>query len=299
MNRPNPILSSTVIDYCKRCSDDERSSIVAYCCHLTFSDKSVRRTEVEFVRAIAKQMGVSPKETGKMARKARRHRLKIRTPKSRSGRNLLFHLALRMAVADARADVRERMAIDRLASKLRISPDTVDKEMQKLQKKTSPAPDATVRQPVATSSDSPQPASTHGDGSAPSRLESLNRDLVAETLQADLFEQSPVEQSPVEQGSIQDGGETLISKGEMEYTLTPDGDVELEIELDGIDLPVDETLAVIIAGQHVCDLVIPMGPIEKTIRAKRHEFIPEVALGNPVEVHYRQKPILGGVFRAT
>lgn len=283
MNKPRQILTPAIIDYCQRCTDDEGRSIVAYCCHLSLVDQSVQRMEVDFVRAIADQLQISPAETAQMARKARRRRLKIKMPKSQAARKLLFHLALRMAVADQQIDARERSAIDRLAGQLRISSNAVESELQKLRGTTQVTPPPVTRA-VETTAEASKRSVAKPKGFFSSLFDSLAREWVVEDLEADLFQR-------------QDAGATE-KKGEVEYTLTRDGDVELEIELNQIDLPANETVSVIVAGRHVCDIVIPVGRVDETIRAKEGEGIPQVAIGDSAAIQHRGKTLLAGVFEA-
>ena len=287
MTKPKQILSPTIIKYCQRCSDDERKAIVAYCCYLSYADRSIRRWEVDIVRAIADEMGITPEATAKMARKVRKNRLKIKKPKSRSARKLLFHLALRLAVADNRLDSRERSAIDKLAEQLRISDEIVENELQRVQS-TPPADDPlSILKNVTAQSDQPEKDVQRPLAESPKRtltsvVESLSRDWVEEDLEADLF---PYPKQP-----------DAHRKGEVEYSLTMNGNAELEIELDDIDVPTNETLSLIIAGKPVSEIVVPSGRIEHRMRAQDNDPIPKVTRGDSAEIQHRGKAILTGTF---
>ncbi|MDB4749407.1 hypothetical protein OAF83_00735 [Rubripirellula sp.] len=279
MPRPKTILPPTIIDYCARCTNEERSAIVAYCCHLTFSDKSIKRLEVDFVEAIANQMEVSVHELRKMAQKARQRRLRIKTPKSRAARILLFHLAIRTASADSETDTRERSALDHLAKKLRIAPEIVNRELNKLHRKcvlksdTSPSPLL-------------KPESKQGKTADLKRgvIESLPQYMVAENLRAQLT-------SP----KIPSGSQAA---GELIYTITGNGDVELELDGPGFDLPPGETFEVLIEGKHLCEITSPLNYRAQPIQVKQQTCETQFTTGDSVVIQHQNAVLLFGTLAA-
>ena len=86
----NSPLPPKVIEYCQRCSKWEGTAIVAYCCYLSFTDRTIKAAEVITVNAIAEQFGISPAKTVWIGRKVRRGSLKIKRPQSSDARKLLF-----------------------------------------------------------------------------------------------------------------------------------------------------------------------------------------------------------------
>ena len=279
-------LPSELLDLCAHCSKRERQAVVAYCCHLSFADRSVRRMETDFVRTIADHLGVKPELTARMARLARRRRLRIKAPKSEAGRQLMFHLALRMAVADDEIDARERTAITNLARQLGIPEGTVTSEIEKLetiaqQPSTTSEPSTTSARPDITAS--PRDAdSSRSKGFFASLFDSLTTDWVAEDLEAVLFRDSD------------EASENGL--GEVEYTLTRNGEVTLEVALNPLGLPSGETVLVVVSDQPICEISLVGERIGHTIRAHDHEIIPKISRGDTVEIQHRGKTILTGVF---
>lgn len=275
MPRTHRLLTPAIIDYSTRCTNEERTAIVAYCCHLAFSDKTIRRLEVEFVEAIADQMEVGDHELREMAGKARRQRLKIKTPRSRAARSLLFHLAMRTAMADTQAGVSERAALEHLADKLRISPDVLDRELNKLQQKSM--------LPPQKSSSLPAPSDGEPDKSTDSKIsviESLSQNLVAETLRASLA----CDQTP------------LMSResAELVYTRTSDGDTELELAGSGFHLPAGEKFSVFIAKHHVCELISPLQQHTQPIKVARQACPQQFTTGDSVVIRHQTLVLLSG-----
>jgi hypothetical protein len=279
MTRPKTLLTPTIIDYCARCTNEERSAIVAYCCHLTFSDKSIRRLEVDFVEAVANQMDVSVHELRKMAQKARQRRLRIKTPKSRPARILLFHLAMRTAIADAETDTRERSALDQLAIKLRISPETVDRELNKLHRKC-----------VQTSETSPAPPVKQESTHDPSEdrkcgvIESLTQNMVAENLCAQLTSSKTSSASQ--------------AAGELIYTITSNGDVELELDGPGFDLPPGEVFEVLIKGKQLCEITTPLSHHTQPIQVNQQTWATQFTAGDSVVIQHQNAVLLSGTLAA-
>ncbi|HBV63016.1 MAG TPA: hypothetical protein DEF45_08350 [Rhodopirellula sp.] len=272
MPRPHKLLTPAIIEYSTRCTKEEKSAIVAYCCHLAFSDKTIRRLEVEFVEAIADQMQVGARELQEMAGKARRRRLKIKTPASRAARTLLFHLAMRTAMADTEAGVRERSSIEHLAEKLRISPEVLNRELNKLQQKrmlpSGKSPSLSAR------------SENKADKPEASVIESLSQNMVAETLRATLTS-AEVPSVPRE-------------PAELVYTLTSDGDAEVELIGSGFRLPAGEKFSVIIAGKHLCEIVGPLSQHTQTIKVKQPTSPQEFTTGASVVIQRQDAPLLSG-----
>ena len=275
MPEPQRLLSPTILENCERCTTEERRAIVAYCCHLTFSDKSVRRLEVDFVEALADRMQISADDVGKMARKARRRRLKIKTPTSRPARNLLFHLAMRTAIADTETDARERSALDRLAKQLHISPEIVDRELQQLHRKCVLPPETSSS--PAMKPTNKQDKSLHGK---PGVIESLTQDMVTENLRAHL--------------TCNKLASTSQKTGELIYTMTDDGEIELELDGTGFDLPGRETFSVIIDGKQVCEIVSPLSQHTQPIKVKQQTGPQKFTTGDSVVIQHRDSPLLSG-----
>ncbi|MGI9467410.1 MAG: hypothetical protein ACR2OA_09840 [Rubripirellula sp.] len=274
MSRPHPLLTSTILDYSARCTNNERRAIVAYCCHLAFSDKSIRRQEVDFVEAIANEMEVDVHELRKMARKARRRRLKIKTPTSRGARNLLFHLAMRTAISDTRTDARERSALEHLAKQLRIPSEVVDREIQKLQQKFT-LPSEPPPQPALLESKTDQlPENATGI------IESLTQNMVTEHLRANLSCPESPSASP--------------ATAELIYTLTSKGETELELEGDGFHLPAGEKFLIYISDHHVCELTSPLNQHTQPIKLSRQNCPQHFIIGGTVVIRHRDTVLLSG-----
>lgn len=280
MTESNLVLPSAILALCDRCSERERKSVVAYCCHLSFADRSVRRLETDFVRAIADRMQVTPLETAQMARLARRKRLRIKIPKSESGRQLMFHLALRMAIIDDELDARERTAINNLARQLGVPEATVTSEIEKLQ--TISQRPSTTSTPLDVTVPPRDVNRTKSKGFFASLFDSLGTDWIVEDLEAVLFRQSD------------EASENGL--GEVEYTLTRNGEVALEVELNPLGLPSGETVLVVVSDQPICEISLVGERISHTIRAHDHKIIPKVSRGDTVEIQHRGKTILIGVF---
>ena len=275
MPRPHRLLTPAIIDYSTRCTKDERSAIVAYCCHLAFSDKTIRRMEVAFVEAIADQMEVGVHELREMAGKARRRHLKIKTPKSRAARSLLFHLAMRTAMADTQTGDHERSALEHLAYKLRISPEVIDRELNKLEQK--------CMLPSENSPSQPARSEKQPDKSADRKtsvIESLTQNMVAETLRA----------------SLRSADIPLVSRepAELIYTLTSDGDTELELAGSGFHLPAGEKFSIVISEHHVCELISPLQQHTQPIRVPRQACPQHFTAGDSVVIRNQQSVLLSG-----
>lgn len=275
MPQPPALLTPQIIDYCGRCTPDERRAIVAYCCHLAFSDNSIRRQEVDFVEAIANQMEVSAHDVRKMARKARRRRLKIKTPKSRAARSLLFHLAMRTAMADTRADLRERKALEHLSNQLRISPHVFEHELNKLQQKIIPTREDASLRPEASKSKSAQ-----GDDGENGVIESLAQNMVAEHLTAKLTCPAIPPTSP--------------ETAELVYTLSHNGDIELEIHGPDLHLAAGEKLSIFIAGIEVCAFTSPLNPHLQPIKVKRETCPQQFTQGATVTIQHQKSVLFSG-----
>ena len=274
MPRPDTLLTPKIIHYCSECTNDERSAIVAYCCHLAFSDKSIRRREVEFVEAIANQMEVNAQELRKMVRQARRRRLKIKTPTSRAARNLLFHLAMRTAISDTRTDARERSALEHLAKQLQIPPKVVDRELNKLHRtfrfspETPSRPALEKRRPEAP------------ENNAPGIIESLTQHMVTESLRAILI----CPESP----------SASRAKAELIYTLTSKGVTELELEVDECHLPAGEKFSIFVSDNRVCELTSPLKQYTQPIKLDRQTCAQQFRIGAPVVIRYQRTVLLTG-----
>lgn len=275
MPEPQALLSPTILEYCERCTAEEGKAIVAYCCHLAFTDKSVRRLEIDFVEALAHQMQISSDEVAKMARKARRRRLKIKTPTSRPARNLLFHLAMRTAIADTQTDARERIALDRLAKQLRISPEIVERELQKLHRNCLP-PAETTSSAAVKSADQENKSSDKNPGV----IESLTQDMVTENLRATLTSNKLAS--------------VPARTGELVYTMANDGSVELELDGTGFDLPDADAFVVIIDGKQLCEIVSPLRQHTQPIKVKPQSGQQKFTTGDTVVIQYQDSPLLSG-----
>ncbi len=276
MPRPHKLLTPTIIDYSTRCTQEEKSAIVAYCCHLAFSDKTIRRLEVEFVEAIAGQMQVGDRELRKMAGKARRRRLKIKTPASHAARSLLFHLAMRTAMADTQASDRERSALKHLADKLRISAEVVNQELNKIQQRCMLPSEKPASQLARSKNKADKPAAPEV-----SVFESLSQNMVAETLRATLTcaEFSSAPRKPAE----------------LVYTLTSDGDTELELIGSGFRLPAGETFSVIIDGKQLCEIDSPLSQHTQPIKVKQQAIPQKFTAGDSVVIQRKKNaPMLSG-----
>ena len=275
MPRLHRLLTPTIIDYSTRCTKEEKRAIVAYCCHLAFSDKTIRRLEVEFVQALADQMQVGANELREIAGKARRRRLKIKTPGSRAARSLLFHLAMRTAIADTQAGVRERSALERLAVKLQISPEVFNRELNKLQKSCMPPCEKSSSQSVRSESKSDKAAAPEV-----SIIESLSRNMVSETLRATL--------------TCADVPSVTGEPAELIYTLTSDGDTELELIGSGFDLAAGKTFSVMIDGKEVCEIAGPLSQHTQPIRVKEQTSTKKFTAGASVVIERNGTPLLSG-----
>ncbi|MCP4098307.1 MAG: hypothetical protein GY748_18910 [Planctomycetaceae bacterium] len=143
----NSPLPPKVIEYCQRCSKWEGTAIVAYCCYLSFTDRTIKAAEVITVNAIAEQFGISPAKTVWIGRKVRRGSLKIKRPQSSDARKLLFFLSLMLAGTDFEIDEREEKAIEALARKLRLPSEIAARQVAKFKnnKSTQPTDDTVER----------------------------------------------------------------------------------------------------------------------------------------------------------
>lgn len=106
-------------------------AIVAYCCYLSFIDRTIQASEATTVIAIADQFGISPAKTVWIGRKVRRGNLKIKRPRSSAARKLLFFLSLWLAGTDFEMDAREEKALKNLARKLKLPSGTAAKQIAK------------------------------------------------------------------------------------------------------------------------------------------------------------------------
>ena len=106
-------------------------AIVAYCCYLSFIDRTIQASEATTVIAIADQFGISPDKTVWIGRKVRRGNLKIKRPRSSAARKLLFFLSLWLAGTDCEMDAREEKALENLARKLKLPSGTAAKQIAK------------------------------------------------------------------------------------------------------------------------------------------------------------------------
>lgn len=275
MPSPSTLLTPKIIDYCNRCPDHEKRAIVAYCCHLAFADKSIRRQEIAFVEAMANQMEVSAHDLKKMAGKARRRRLKIKTPTSSAGRTLLFHLAMRTVLADSRTDVREHEALKRVANQLGISPEIFDQQLNKLRQQDMPPSKDSVSKPEQRAGTSSHAAT--GDKGV---LESLAQNMCTENLQANL---NPPARSPAHQASAI-----------LNYTLNINGDIELELEVSALPLPAGEKYSITISGNLVCEFTGPLPPESQPMKV-RHENCPQkFTVGDSVVIRHHNSVLLSG-----
>lgn len=276
MPLPDTLLTPTIIKYCNRCTKNERSAIVAYCCHLAFSDKSLRRREVEFVEAIANQMEVPIHELRKMARKARRRRLKIKTPASSGARNLLFHLAMRTAISDTRTDAREQSALEHLAHQLRIPPEVAERELHKLQ-------DKFIRPPETPSQPAPLECNARTENYATGIIESLTQNMVIETLIAKLT-------CPELSSAAQEVAELI-------YTITSKGEIELEFDGGGLHLPACEKYSVFISDTHICELTSPLNQHTQPIKISRKNCPQQFTIGDSVVLRCKEITLLSGTLQ--
>lgn len=279
MPRPHRLLTPAIIDYSTRCTKDERSAIVAYCCHLAFSDKTIRRLEVDFVEAIADQMEVDVHELREMAGKARRRHLKIKTPKSHAARRLLFHLAMRTAMADTQTGDRERSALEHLAHKLRISPEVIDGELNKIQPKCMLSSENSPAQPARSEK---LPGKTADRKT--SVIECLTQNMVAETLRATL--------------TSADIPSVSREPAELVYILTSDGDTELELAGSGFQLPAGEKFSIFISQHHVCELISPLQQYTQPIRVPQQACPQQFTAGDSVVIRHQQSVLLSGTLAA-
>ena len=262
-------LPPAILKYCQHCSRAEQKAIVAYCCYMAFRDRSVRRQEIELVESIADVMNISSLRIAKLTRKARRRRLKIMKPESNAARKLLFHLALRMAAVDTNINSRERSAIDKLAEQLRIKPDSVERELQKLLQETETLAAA-------------EPQREKQAEELAGAIESLEQDWVVEMLEADLFSHP------------QHSGETR--QGELEYTKTQSGEAALNIELEAIDTLVNQSVSIFIAGTNVCQLTMTDQRVDRMCSPADDIIIPQVSSGDVAEIRFQDKAVLKGTF---
>ena len=276
MPRPDTLLTPKIIDYCNRCTKNERSAIVAYCCHLAFSDKSLRRREVEFVEAIANQMEVPVHELRKMARKARRRRLKIKTPTSRGARNLLFHLAMRTAISDTRTDAREQSALEYLAHQLRIPSEVAGRELHKLQQKS-------MRSPETPSQPAPLERNARKENNATGIIESLTQNMVTETLIARL--------------TCPEGSSAAQEAADLIYTITSNGEIELELGGDGFRLPACEKYSVFISDTHLCELTSPLNQHTQPIKIGKPTYPQQFTIGDSVVLRCKETTLLSGTLQ--
>ncbi len=136
----NSPLPPKVIEYCQRCSKWEGMAIVAYCCYLSFTDRTIKAAEVSTVNAIAEQFGISPKKTVWIGRKVRQGSLKIKRPQSSDARKLLFFLSLMLAGTDFEIDEREERAIESLARKLKLPSEIAARQIEKFKNNKSSRP---------------------------------------------------------------------------------------------------------------------------------------------------------------
>ncbi|MEM1068868.1 MAG: hypothetical protein AAGI63_08240 [Planctomycetota bacterium] len=261
------MLTPTIIEYCRRCTPNERKSIVAFCCHLVFTDRSVLRREVEFAQAVAEEMGISSDDVVRMAHKARRRRLKIKKPKSSDARILMFHLALLASAVDRRIDVREREAIERLAKQLRISQEIVDERFEKLT--STRAADVDVK-------------ANQAGGSLDEAVESLSHDWVAEDLEAILYEHRDASQE--------------TDFGDIQFSRSEDGRIELSIDFQNVDVSADKVVSVVLKDTVICKWLIVRADLQHVIRGESHDSIPTLTAGDTIEVRLQGERWLVGTF---
>ena len=275
------ILSQKLKQYSAQCSPSDHRTVLAYCCHLTFADRQLRKREVDFVRALTDEFGVDPQLPAALARKARRGRLKIMMPKSQAARLLLFHVALESASIDGELDARERNAIDKLAGLLQVPNAVVDAELAKL---TTNEQDATAgnappaAKPVVAKPETP----AEPKGFFAQIVDFLTSGVVVADLEAKLYP----------------AGETPLPRrcGEIEFTRTKGGRAELEVELKRLPPNTPAPLSVFIDGQHVC-VVTPVGDrIDQTFTYASDQAVPSVAAGHIAEVRHQGQVLFHGEF---
>jgi hypothetical protein len=181
----NSTLPSKVIEYCQRCSKREGVAMIAYCCYLSFADRTIKATEVDTVNAIADQFGISPAKTVWIGRKVRQGSLKIKRPKSTDARKLLFFLSLMLAGTDFEIDEREEDAIKSLAQQLKIPAKTTAEQIAKFKKNRSAQPITKINPPEQ---EWPQHAST--STATFSRMnQTFSQNFVNNKWEADLFQE--------------------------------------------------------------------------------------------------------------
>ena len=156
---------------------------------------------------------------------------------------------MRTAIADTQAGVRERSALERLAVKLQISPEVFNRELNKLQKRCMPPCEKSSSQSVRSENKSDKAAAPKV-----SIIESLSRNMVSETLRATL--------------TCADVPSVTGETAELIYTLTSDGDTELELIGSGFDLAAGKTFSVMIDGKEVCEIAGPLSQHMQPIRVK-------------------------------
>jgi uncharacterized tellurite resistance protein B-like protein len=303
-------LTPQLQQHCQQCDPEERKDIVAYCCYMAAADKRLQKSEVATVQEIAGQLNVDQAEVSRLARRVREGRQRVRVPRSDTGRKLMIELAVQLAAADAHLDARERVAIDRLATHLKIPPEQVqtalDAAMQTKQPRAippvpsppqSPATEprsATVAEALSPSNQVPSnqlpsPQTPEPQGFFARLFDSLTANIQVVDLEAKLYPQ------PFQPG--------MRKLGELEYTLTRGGNAELEIELKDLtrylELPAGESLTVVVDGNLISEIHIYAGGSEQTLHGDTNSNppFPTFSAGQTAEILHLGKTILAGEFK--
>ena len=258
-------LKRTITELVEQCSPQEQKSVVAFCCYMAFRDKSFQRDEVDFVRALAAEVGIPDAKVTKLARKVRKRKLRINCPQTQTGRNTLFRLALHTAVADRTISSKERKSIDRLAKQLNVTPQVVEAEMQ-----------------VILGMENQEFRSRASGRSVDDIFAAVSSDLVTECLEADLF-------------SVDTKVKDRL--GEIEFLRRADGQQELSIELEPSGLPNAGAVELVIGDAGVCRLELDGQRIDRTLTASDAIATLKLRSDQNVAIIFDDETILTGTFK--
>ena len=87
-----------------------------------------------------------------------------------------------------------------------------------------------------------------------------------------------------------------VERGELEIKRYEDGEARLEIVFFGVRVADGSTVAVVIDGQFVCDVVVKRRRGRLELSTAKGEPVPRVRNGSVGEIQYNGEPLLRGVF---
>jgi hypothetical protein len=83
--------------------------------------------------------------------------------------------------------------------------------------------------------------------------------------------------------------------GEIEVSTYDDGDRQMEVEIDKLNVPSGATVSAIVDGTIVCKLQVNRGRL--VLRSSRGDTVPAVGNGSVAEIRYNGEVVLQGTFR--